>query len=114
MSDSEERSTRDRLRKQSQEILQRPQVILQKVPWSEIRKQMLTSLGVAFGALIGFMWTNVVQQLFYVAGVIPGTGIHDLGAWFVYAFGAVVVTFISVIMLILLARSQAKAEQKKT
>jgi len=106
VSDSDDRSARDRLRRQSQDILGR-------VPWSDIRRQMITSLGVAFGALIGFMWTSVVQQLFTVAGVITSTGIHDLGSWFLYAFGAIVVTFISVIMLLLLARGQVKSEEKK-
>jgi hypothetical protein len=106
VTDSEERSTRDRLRKQSADLFG-------KIPLSEIRRQLITSLGVAFGALIGFMWQSVVQQLFTVAGVITSSGIHDFGSWVLYAFGAIVVTFISVIMLLLLARGQVKAEEKK-
>jgi len=107
VSDSEERSARDRLRKQSQDLLG-------KVPWTDIRRQMITSLGVAFGALIGFMWTSVVQQLFTVAGIIKAGAISDIGSWLVYAFGAIVVTFICVIMLLVLARHQSKPEEKKS
>jgi hypothetical protein len=90
----------------------RPLDLVQKVPWSEIRKQMATSLSVAFGALIGFMWQSVVFQAFTVAGVITSSGITNWGSWIVYAFGAVAVTFIAVIMILVIARTQAKAQQK--
>jgi hypothetical protein len=106
VSDSEEKSTRDRLRKYT------PGELVGKVPWSEIRKQMITSLGVAFGALIGFIWTSVVQQAFVVAGIITPLGITSWGNWFGYVIGAILVTFFSVIMLIVLARGQAKTQQK--
>lgn len=106
MSDSDEKSTRDRLRKA-------PGDLLGRLPWSEIRRQMLTSLGVAFGALIGFMWTSVVQQAFTVAGIITPAGITSWGNWIGYAVGAVIVTFFAVIMLIVIARGQAKIQQKQ-
>ena len=86
---------------------------VQKIPWSDIRRQMITSLSVAFGALIGFMWQSVVQQAFTVAGVITSTGIHDWASWIAYAVGAIAVTFIAVIMILIIARGQAKTEQKK-
>jgi uncharacterized protein involved in cysteine biosynthesis len=91
----------------------RPLDLVQKVPWSDIRRQMVTSLSVAFGALIGFMWQSVVQQAFVVAGIITSTGIQNWFAWLGYAIGAVVVTFIAVIMILLIARGQAKAQQKQ-
>jgi hypothetical protein len=104
VSDSDEKSTRDRLRKYT------PGELVGRVPWSEIRRQMITSLGVAFGALIGFVWTNVVQQAFFVTGILGPSGITT--NWFAYAFGAVLVTFFAVIMLLVLARGQAKTQQK--
>jgi hypothetical protein len=106
VSDSDEKSARDRLRKYA------PGELVGRVPWSEIRRQMITSLGVAFGALIGFIWTSVVQQAFVVAGIITPLGITNWANWIGYVIGAVAVTFFSVIMLILLARGQAKAQQK--
>jgi hypothetical protein len=90
----------------------RPLDLVQKVPWSEIRKQMATSLSVAFGALIGFMWQDVVKQAFIMAGAITVSGVTSWGGWFAYAVGAVFVTFIAVIMILLIARTQAKAQQK--
>ena len=91
-----------------------PQHIIQKVPWSDIRKQMITSLGVAFGALIGFMWTGVVQQAFVAMGVIISGSVNGWAGWVAYACGAIVVTFVAVIMMLVIARSQAKPEEKKT
>jgi hypothetical protein len=106
VSDSDEKSTRDRLRKYT------PGELVGRVPWSEIKRQMVTSLGVAFGALIGFIWTSVVQQAFVVAGIITPAGITNWANWFGYAIGAIVVTFISVIGLILITRWQPKTQQK--
>jgi hypothetical protein len=107
VSDSDEKSARDKLKKLV------PGRVLTKVPWSDIRKQLVTSLGVAFGALIGFIWTSVVQQAFVVAGVITATGITSWGNWFIYVIGAFVVTFIAVILLVFIVRIQTKLAEKQ-
>ncbi|WXG46835.1 MAG: DUF5654 family protein [Candidatus Atabeyarchaeum deiterrae] len=108
MSDSEEKSTRDRLKKYV------PTDVLQKVPWSEVRKQMITSIGTAFGITIGFVWTQVVVQAFNAMGILtsnslaPGQGLQ----WLLFAFGAVMVTIVCVYGMLLVAKRQAKEPQK--
>jgi hypothetical protein len=90
----------------------RPGELVQKVPWSEIRRQMVTSIGTAFGVLIGFVWTGVVTQFFVAAGLIVGGSVTGWGSWFMFAIGAIIVTFISVIGLVIFSRAQAKQTQK--
>lgn len=90
----------------------RPGELVQKVPWSEIKRQMITSIGTAFGVLIGFVWTGVVTQAFVAAGLIVGGSVTGWGSWLAFAIGAIVVTFISVVALVIISRYQAKQTQK--
>ncbi|WXG44387.1 MAG: DUF5654 family protein [Promethearchaeati archaeon SRVP18_Atabeyarchaeia-1] len=90
----------------------RPGDLVQRVPWSELRKQMVTSIGTAFGVLIGFVWTGVVTQAFTAAGLIVAGSVTGWGSWIGVAFGAVLVTIISVFALVIIARYQAKQPQK--
>jgi hypothetical protein len=90
----------------------RPGELVQKVPWSEIRRQMVTSIGTAFGVLIGFVWTGVVTQAFTAAGLIVAGSVPGWGAWFLIVIGAIIVTFISVVALVIISRYQAKQTQK--
>jgi hypothetical protein len=108
VSDSEEKSTRDRLKRYV------PTDVLQKVPWSEVRKQMITSIGTAFGITIGFVWTQVVVQAFNALGILtssslaPGQGFQ----WLLFAFGAVMVTIVCVFGMLFIARRQTKEPPK--
>jgi uncharacterized membrane protein len=106
VSDSDEKSARDKLKRLV------PGKVISRVPWTEIRKQLVTSMGVAFGALIGFIWTSVVQQAFYVAGIITASGITSWGNWFIYVIGAFVVTFVAVILLLIITRIQTSMAEK--
>lgn len=90
----------------------RPGDLVQKVPWSEIRKQMVTSIGTAFGVLIGFVWTGVVTQFFVAAGLIVAGSVTGWGSWIAFAIGAIIVTFVSVVALVIISRYQAKQTQK--
>lgn len=89
----------------------RPVALVQKVPWSDMRKQMITSISTAFGVLIGFVWTGVVTQAFVAANLIVAGSVTGWGSWFAYAIGAIIVTFISVIALVIISRYQAKPTQ---
>jgi hypothetical protein len=85
-----------------------------RVPWFEIRRQMVTSLATAFGVVIGFVWTQVVVQAFTTAGLIINGSIPtgNWGNWFGFALGAVIVTFMCVIGMLLMARAQTRMAEK--
>lgn len=70
----------------------------------EIRKTIATSLGTAFGIVIGMVWTQVVLSAFATAGisltVVGGTWLE----WGIFAITAVIVTLICVIAIVFIGR----------
>jgi cytochrome c oxidase subunit IV len=79
---------------------------------SEVRRQTVASLGTAFGVVIGFVWTQVVTQAFVAAGLIVSGSVTNWLSWIGFALGAIVVTFICVLGMLITARSQGKAQEK--
>jgi len=74
------------------------------VTMTEIRRTVATSLGTAFGIVIGMVWTQVVLSAFATAG-IPLTEIG--GTWFdwgMFVITAVIVTLICVVAIVLIGR----------
>lgn len=75
-----------------------------QVSATEIRKTIATSLGTAFGIVIGMIWTQVVLSAFATGG-IPLTAIG--GTWYqwsIFVITAIVVTLICVVAIVILGR----------
>ena len=74
------------------------------VTMAEIRKTIATSLGTAFGIVIGMVWTQVVLSAFATAGMpLTTTG----GTWFqwsLFIVTAVIVTLICVVAIVFIGR----------
>jgi hypothetical protein len=70
---------------------------------TEIRKTIATSLGTAFGIVIGMIWTQVVLAAF-AAGGIPLTAGGTWTQWGYFVVTASVVTLICVVAIIMLGR----------
>lgn len=71
---------------------------------SEIRKTMGTSLGTAFGIVIGMVWTQVVLSAFATGGIPLTTTGGTWSQWGLFVVTAVIVTIICVIAIIMLSR----------
>lgn len=71
---------------------------------SEIKKTMATSLGTAFGIVIGMVWTQVVLSAFATGGIPLTTTGGTWSQWGLFVITAVVVTVICVIAIIMLGR----------
>lgn len=75
-----------------------------EVTMSEIRKTIATSLGTAFGIVIGMIWTQVVLSAFTTGG-IPLTAVGGTWTqWGYFVITAVVVTLICVIAIVMIGR----------
>jgi len=71
---------------------------------SEIRKTIATSLGTAFGIVIGMIWTQVVLSAFATGGIpLTSTG-GTWNQWSYFVITAIVVTLICVFAIIMLGR----------
>jgi len=71
---------------------------------SEIRKTMATSLGTAFGIVIGMVWTQVVLSAFATGGIPLTTTGGTWSQWGLFVGTALVVTIICVVAIIMLSR----------
>jgi len=71
---------------------------------SEIRKTMATSLGTAFGIVIGMVWTQVVLSAFATGGIPLTTTGGTWNQWGIFVATAVIVTIICVVAIIMLSR----------
>jgi hypothetical protein len=71
---------------------------------TEIRKTIATSMGTAFGIVIGMVWTQVVLSAFATNGIsltaVGGTWTQ----WSYFVITAVLVTLICVIAIIMLGK----------
>jgi hypothetical protein len=71
---------------------------------SEIKKTIATSLGTAFGIVIGMIWTQVVMSGFATAGVSLTAAGATWFQWGIFVATAAVVTVICVIAILLVGR----------
>jgi len=74
----------------------------------EIRKTIATSLGTAFGIVIGMIWTQVVMSGFATAGVPLTAAGTSWVQWTVFVITAMVVTVMCVIAIVLIGRWSGK------
>ena len=75
-----------------------------EVSRSEIKKTMATSLGTAFGIVIGMVWTQVVLSAFATGGIPLTTTGGTWAQWSYFVITAVIVTLICVFAIIMLGR----------
>lgn len=83
-----------------------------KVSVAEVRKTVASSLGAAFGFVIGLVWAQVVLGGFATGGinlqgnVTPG----NWTGWAIFMVTALVVTVVMVILIIYISRWGGKAK----
>lgn len=70
----------------------------------EIRKTIATSLGTAFGIVIGMVWTQVVLAAFATAGMPLTTTGGTWMQWGTFVITAVIVTLICVVAIVFIGR----------
>ena len=70
----------------------------------EIKKTVATSLGTAFGIVIGMIWTQVVMAGFATGGIPLTAAGTTWGQWSVFVVTAAIVTLICVIAILLVSR----------
>jgi hypothetical protein len=75
-----------------------------KISLGEVKKAIATSLGAAFGIVIGFLWYTVVTGGLQVAGVKTSLADINLNNWVVYMITSVVLTVVLVVMIVLISR----------
>lgn len=75
-----------------------------KVTIAEFRKTIATSLGTAFGIVIGMIWTNVVLGAFATAEIPVTTTGGTWFQWFYFVIVAIIVTIICVIAIVFIGR----------
>lgn len=71
---------------------------------AEIKKTIATSLGTAFGIVIGMIWTQVVLSGFATAGISLTMAGTTWGQWAMFVVTAVIVTIICVVAIVLISR----------
>jgi len=74
------------------------------VTMAEIRKTIATSLGTAFGIVIGMVWTQVVLSAFATAGIPLNTVGGTWFEWSMFVITAVIVTLICVVAIVFIGR----------
>ncbi|MDD5503487.1 MAG: DUF5654 family protein [Candidatus Thermoplasmatota archaeon] len=97
--------------------------MVEKVSASEIRKTIATSMGAAFGIVIGMVWTNVVMAMFAAANIRLAVGsAGEPVTWLSilkFAVVAIAITLVCVMIIVYLGKwgnkppKTPKAEEKK-
>ncbi len=75
-----------------------------EVTMIEIRKTIATSLGTAFGIVIGMIWTQVVLSAFATGGISLTTTGGTWAQWGYFVITAIIVTLICVVAIVMLGR----------
>ena len=75
-----------------------------RISVGEVRRTIATSLGTAFGLVIGFLWYTVVTGGLKVAGVNTAIDTIDLKNWIGYMITAVVLTVVLVVLIVVISR----------
>ncbi len=79
-----------------------------KLSVSEVRRTIATSLGTAFGFVIGLLWNQVVQGGLALAGVVT-TAPKDAVSYVYFLVTAIVITVVMIIFIIVMGRWGSKA-----
>jgi hypothetical protein len=81
------------------------------ISMSEMRKTIATSLGAAFGFVIGLLWSNVVLGGIATAGInlSPGSAAGNWGGWGYLVVTALGVTIVMIVLIIVVGRWGSKA-----
>ncbi len=79
-----------------------------KLSVSEVRRTIATSLGTAFGFVIGLLWNQVVQGGLALAGVVT-TAPKDALSYVYFLVTAIVITVVMIIFIIIMGRWGSKA-----
>ncbi len=79
---------------------------------AEVRKTIATSLGTAFGFVIGLLWNQVVQGGLSLAGVTT-TAPSGAIPYVQFIVTAIVVTVVMIIFIILIGRWGSKEPKSK-
>jgi len=77
-----------------------------RISAGEIRRTIATSLGAAFGFVIGLLWSNVVLFGIATAGInlSPGNAAGNWGGWAYFVITAVVITLVMVVLIVVVGR----------
>lgn len=79
-----------------------------KISVAEIRRTIATSLGTAFGFVIGLLWNTVVVGGLKVGGIDPTGTKFTSTSWLWYVVTAIVLTVVMVILIIVISRWGSK------
>ena len=75
-----------------------------RISVGEVKKAIATSLGAAFGIVMGFLWYTVVIAGLKVAGVNTSIDTVNLKNWIGYLITSIVLTVVLVVMIVLISR----------
>ncbi|TLZ53375.1 MAG: hypothetical protein E6K18_00260 [Methanobacteriota archaeon] len=86
-----------------------------KVSVAEVRKTVASSLGAAFGFVIGLLWSQVVLGGFAVAGIsLTAQNMQgNWGGWAAFLVTALVVTVVMILLIIFISRWGSQGLRKK-
>lgn len=70
----------------------------------EIKKTIATSVGTAFGIVIGMIWTQVVMAGFATGGMPLTAAGTTWGQWTLFVVTATIVTLVCVIAILMISR----------
>jgi len=81
---------------------------------TEVRKTVASSLGAAFGFVIGLLWSQVVLGGFAVGGInlTAQNSTGNWGGWAIFIGIALVVTLVMVVLIIYVGRWGSKGMAK--
>ena len=82
--------------------------VVKTLSLGEVRKTIATSLGTAFGFVIGLLWNQVVQGGLALAGVVT-TAPKDTIAYVSFIVTAVVITVVMVVFIVVVGRWGSKS-----
>lgn len=78
--------------------------MVEKISIWEIRKTIATSMGTAFGIVIGMVWTQAVLGIFAAAGVQLTVGTPSWTGVASFIITAIIVTVVCVVAIVYLGK----------
>lgn len=79
-----------------------------KLSVGEVRRTIATSLGTAFGFVIGLLWNSVVMGGLKVGGIDTTFKDINMNGWIGYLITAIVLTVVMVVLIIVISRWGSK------
>jgi hypothetical protein len=98
------------MKRETSEVKKMPKEKSTPISMGEIKRTVATSLGTAFGIVIGMIWTQVVMAGFATAGVPLTAAGATWGQWSVFVITAVMVTLLCVVAIVLIGRWGSKSK----